>query len=159
MSIAENFHPQSKVWMYQSNRPFTPEEIKNINAELKLFAQKWTAHNLQLKAMAQVLEDRFILLMVDETQTGASGCSIDTSVNFMKALGEKYGVDFFNRMLFSYLNQNGIETKPLSEIPSLKERKILADDTPVFNNLILTKAEFDSGWQIPFGQSWLQRFA
>lgn len=159
MTTTTQFHPQSKVWMYQSNRAFTPDEIKNLNAELALFAQKWTAHNLQLKAIAQVLEDRFVLLMVDETQTGASGCSIDTSVNFMKALGQKYQVDFFNRMLFSFLTKNGIDTKPLSEIPELIGQKILTAETIVFNNLILTKTEYDSQWQIPFAKSWMQRFA
>ena len=86
MTTPEQLAAASKVWMYQSSRPLSPEEQQRINVEMQAFARQWTAHNQQLKAWGGVLEDRVLVLMVDETVAGASGCSIDKSVHFMQDL-------------------------------------------------------------------------
>lgn len=86
MNLNTNYSPDSKVWIYQSSRPFTEEEISAINDQLAIFTKQWTAHNAQLQAQGNIIEDRLILLIVDETHTAASGCSIDTSVHFIKSL-------------------------------------------------------------------------
>ena len=95
----ENFSPQSKVWVYQSSRPFSDSEIIALNNKLKQFSVQWTAHNQQLLASGNVMYDRFIVLMVDESQTMASGCSIDTSVHFIKQLEQDYKIELFNRTI------------------------------------------------------------
>jgi hypothetical protein len=41
--------------------------------------------------------------MVDERKAGVSGCSTDSSVRFIKSLGEKYKVDFFNRTNLAFV--------------------------------------------------------
>jgi len=89
--------PHSRVWVYQSSRPFTEEEVVNLNLDLAAFTLQWTAHNQQLAARGGVGYGRFVLLMVDESRGGGtSGCSIDKSVHFMQDLGEEYQVDFFD---------------------------------------------------------------
>jgi len=47
----------------------------------------WTAHNNQLKAKGEIRYNRFLILIVDESQAGASGCSIDKSVPFYETAG------------------------------------------------------------------------
>ena len=158
MNMTENFSPASKVWIYQSSRPLTQEEIHALNSELKTFASQWTAHNQQLQAYAGVLEDRFIVLMADETHTHASGCSIDASVHFIKSIETKYNIALFNRMLMSYRSVNGIQTVSLDEIPALIKANLLSDDTPVYNTLVTTKDEFDRSFVVPLGKSWIKQF-
>ena len=82
----QQFPDHARVWVYQSNRPFSQEEIEGLNQQLGHFARQWVSHNQLLKASAQVVHDRFIVLMVDEGQVGAGGCSIDRSVAFLKSL-------------------------------------------------------------------------
>jgi len=67
----------SRVWVYQSNRAFTDNEVEKINEQLTLFVDKWVSHNQALKAYGAVYHNQFVVLMVDESQAGASGCSID----------------------------------------------------------------------------------
>ena len=69
MNLNTNYSPDSKVWIYQSSRPFTEEEIIAINDQLAIFTKQWTAHNAQLQAQGNIIEDRLILLIVDETHT------------------------------------------------------------------------------------------
>ena len=150
----ENFSADSKVWIYQSERPFTNEEIIYINDATKVFTKQWTAHNLQLKAAGSVIEDRFILLMVDETQAGASGCSIDKSVHFIQQLQDQLNVNLFNRLLISFKNEKGIHTIPLIDLPKALSENNLTSFTPIFNTTVLSKSQFENQWMIPLNESW-----
>ena len=75
----------TRLWIYQSDQPLPAEQNKEIRALIDRFAQQWVSHNQQLTATGDLLFDRFLLLMVDESKAGASGCSIDSSVAFVKA--------------------------------------------------------------------------
>ena len=75
----------ARVWIYQSNREFTDSESQEIREAASQFVQSWKAHEVQLLAAAEVLYNRFIVLSVDENIAGASGCSIDKSVKFIRA--------------------------------------------------------------------------
>lgn len=152
------FSPHSKVWIYQSSRPFTENEIKTLNEKLLAFATQWTAHNQQLHAGAKVLEDRFILLMVDETNSEASGCSIDKSVHFMKELEKLLHISLFDRMLVNYRNGDSLHTTNLDNLVALYNSGEVNGDTEVYNPLVHTKKELDENFVVPLNNSWVKQF-
>ena len=90
--------PSSKVWVYTSNRDFHITEVNFIEDSLKMFIPQWAAHGAKLIGNGAVYKSRFVIISVDESQVNASGCSIDSSVHFIKKLGAELGVDFFSRM-------------------------------------------------------------
>lgn len=104
-----------------------------------------------------MLHNRFILLMVDESQADASGCSIDSSVRFLKQLQAKYGVDLFDRMAFSYKDGEEVHTVSRDKFNELYASGAINDDTLVFDTLVNTKAGFDAGWLKPLSESWHAR--
>ncbi len=155
MTTPEQLAATSKVWMYQSSRPLSTDEQMRIAVELQSFARQWTAHNLQLKAWGGIIEDRVLVLMVDESVAGASGCSIDKSVHFMQELEARYGIHLFDRMLLSYKSEAGVvETIPAAAIAEKIEAGTLQPQTPVINMLAASKAELDTRLYIPFEESW-----
>ncbi len=141
-----NLSPSSKIWIYKSNRELTASEQELIRKELDIFIPQWAAHGSSLFGGAEVLENWFVVLAVDESQTMASGCSIDTSVQFMKALGKELNVDFFDRMQV-LMDLNG-EKKQVhfSEIGENPDAKI-------YNPLVSSLGEFHSSWLIPVNES------
>ncbi len=149
--------PDTRVWIYQSNRPFSSEDLPKIRETVQYFAQLWVSHNQQLRAWSDVLHRRFIVLMVDESQAGASGCSIDKSVHFLKALQAEYQVDLFDRLVFSYLDGETVHTVPRETFAQLYADGVIHDETPVFDTLVSTKGAFDQGFVRPLGQSWHKR--
>ncbi len=156
--MLEEFSAHSKVWVYQSSRPFTNNEARKIKAELSLFAQQWSAHNNQLKAAGFVYEDRFIVLMADETRNTASGCSIDKSVRFIKEIESNFNLELFNRMLINYMDGNRLKTVSLDDLSHLFKAGEINNTTTVFNPLVQTKQEFDHLFKIPLEVSWLKSF-
>lgn len=148
----------SKVWLYHSDRVFNDQEIPVIKSKIFEFVRKWVSHNNALKSYGNLFHGRVIALFVDETMSKASGCSIDTSVHFLEALGHQMQADFFKRTLFTTIKDNVVETYSDSEFRNAYQSGIINDHTLVIDNLVKTKSEFLTEWVKPLNDSWLKRF-
>ena len=150
--------PASRVWIYTTARPLTDAEQTQLLPQLQRFVQQWTAHNAALKATAEVFANQMIILVVDESHTGASGCSIDKSVHFLEQQSEAIGVDFFDRMRFGWVNEMGqIVFNARDEFAPLKAAGTVTEDTLMVNSLAANLSEMKEKWLIPLGKSWHNR--
>ncbi len=138
-----------------SSRPFTDLETTEIEIAVNHFAKAWTAHGSNLKASGEVRFNRFIILMVDESHAGASGCSIDKSVHFIKSLEQQFDVEFFNRLLFAWKERDEIHVSTLSAFPALYNNHEITDETIVFDNNVTTKKQFEERWLVILRDSWM----
>ena len=139
----------SRVWIYQSDRILTDQEVVFVKQRLLEFCNNWKAHQAHLKSSYQVLHNRFIILLVDEQQLDASGCSIDASVALLKSLEKDYNLDLFNRTIVAYEEEQNIFTMPL-----LSFKKLVKADTIVFNNLVTDKSGLENDWRVVAKDSW-----
>ncbi len=149
-----HFSENSRVWIYQADRKLTDTETLQLQQQLNSFAQSWTAHNNALKAGAEIRYNRFIVLVVDESQAGASGCSIDKSVNFMKQVEQHYNINLFDRFNLAYRDGSEVLSAPRAQFEELIKQGSINQDTIVFNNLVQTLAELNTKWEVPFKNSW-----
>lgn len=154
MTLADH----ARIWVYQAERVLTSQEQATVRQQATKFTQQWVAHNQQLKAEAELLEDRFLVLAVDESMAGASGCSIDSSVHFVQQLGAQLGVDFFNRMLFSYKSAS-CEVQTVDRLTFGQRYAVgdIDDATIVFDPLVKTVGELRTQFEKPLAQSWHKR--
>ncbi len=151
------FSPQSKVWIYQSDRLFTASDLAYLNDILGEFTKNWTAHTQQLKAGYEIKYGHFIVLIVDETLTGASGCSIDKSVHLMKQIEEKLNINLFDRLQIAWKNGESFKISSKPEFEQLAEAGIVNSQTIVFNNLVKDFQEYQTSWETPLVNSWHAR--
>jgi hypothetical protein len=151
------FSEQSRVWIYQSDRELSDAQAAKILDQLNGFAAEWTAHNHQLKAKAEIRYNRFLILIVDESQAGASGCSIDKSVNFMKKLEQQFGINLFDRFNFAYREGEQVISAPRHQFEELLKTKKINSQTIVFNNLVHDLQQLETKWEVPFKDSWHQQ--
>jgi len=152
-----SFPDESRVWIYTSSREFSEMEIPEIQHHVQAFAREWASHSVQLFATAGIFHNRFLVLVVDESKMGASGCSIDSSVRFIKELGDKYNADFFNRQLYSFLMSDEVCVYDHAELKSAFKNGEIGHHTLFFDTLVKSKGEFQRAWLKPVGSSWLQR--
>ena len=148
------FSENSRVWIYQSDKQLTEEQTAQIQQHLNAFTTQWTAHNNQLKAKAEVRYNRFLILIVDETQAGASGCSIDKSVHFMQQLEQKFGINLFDRFNLAYREGEEILSLPRDGFEEKLKAGSIGSNTIVFNNLVQNLKQLDTQWEVPFKDSW-----
>ncbi len=154
----EDLPEESKVWIYQSNRKFSDEEILDIERDLKTFIESWNAHGTALEASYQIRYNRFLILAVDQEVQSASGCSIDSSVSFIQSLEKKYNVELLDKMNVTFKNGDHIAHKPLMEFKKMAKEKAVSGNTIVFNNLVNTLGEYIEYWEVPANESWHSRF-
>lgn len=154
----ESLSPASRIWIFQSDRPFSAQQLKVANERLRTFVEEWAAHGIPLKTSYKIEFNQFIVLAADESHHTASGCSIDSSVRVLKDLEAALGVDLFNRNLVAFRQDDRITLVALQELKEKFRSGILKADALTFNNLVSTKAEFESGWIAPAERTWLRRY-
>lgn len=154
----ETLPEESRVWIYQSDRKFSDEELAEIEAELKQFVEEWSAHGTGLQASYAVKYNRFIVLAVNQEGQHATGCSIDASVHFIQQLEQKYKVTLLDKMNVTFRQGEFITHKPLIDFKKMAKEKSVSANTIVFNNLVNTVGEFNDYWEVPAAESWHSRF-
>ena len=143
----------SRVWIYQSDRSLSDNEVVFIQHKLLSFCNNWKSHKEHLISSYRVLYNRFIILLVDEQQQNASGCSIDSSVKVIKEIEIEFGIDLFNRTQIAFEQKGEIVTLSIPEF-----KKVVQSDTVVFNNLVTTKADLEENWETVASNSWHTKF-
>ncbi|MEO6638235.1 MAG: hypothetical protein ABIN25_08155 [Ginsengibacter sp.] len=155
--IPKNFDDNSRVWVYQSNRAFTLIEAIGIEEQLSNFTTNWNSHGNPVKGFANLFFGQFIIFMADETATGVSGCSTDSSVRIVKSIEQDYQVEFFNRTLLAFAFRERIQCVPMEALNYEIDNGMVNGDTLYFNNTVLTKKDLRAKWIIPVKDSWLAK--
>lgn len=155
--LNKNFHPDSRVWIYQCNRLFTIDEALEIEELLKEFIGKWNSHGAPVKGEAHLFFGQFIVILADETATGVGGCSTDSSVRVIKYIEQKFLVSMFDRTSLAFIVKGKMQLLPLSQLQYALDNGFIDLDTLYFNNTVQTKSELENSWIIPLKDSWLTK--
>lgn len=153
-----NLPDNSRIWIYQSDRQFTVEELEYITTKTIHFIDNWTRHGEALKGSFTIKYNQFLVLAVDESFNCVSGCSIDASVRFIKDLEEELNFDLMNKLNISFKDGKNINIVKLSEFQNYVKDGKITDKTIVFNNMVNTKSDFEKNWEVQASDSWHNRF-
>jgi len=154
--LPADFNDNSRVWIYQASRLFTLSEALQTEDILNGLVANWTAHGSPVKGYANLLFGQFIVLMADETATGVSGCSIDSSVRIIQQAEKQFGVELFNWQDLAFIVKDKVQIVPRQQFSYALENNFLTSDTLFFNNVVTTKKELEESWIIPIKDSWLK---
>jgi hypothetical protein len=146
----KNLPDDSRIWVYQSNRKLSDEEVVILIPKIEDFLEQWTAHGSDLEAGFEIKYNRFIVLGLNQANASASGCSIDASVRFIQSLEQEFDVTFYNGEFIAH--------KSLIDFRKMAKARSVSPNTIVFNNLVNTKAEYLENWEVPAKESWHSRF-
>ena len=138
----------SRVWVYQTDRLMTAKEENMAVYALKSALELWNAHGEDLLGSVKVVDGRFVILAVDESHKLPSGCSIDSSVSWLKKLGEEMNIDFFDRSLI-FISNSEIKSAPPFGLKKAVEQGLINPETTIYNsNGVQTIAQLHSNWKI-----------
>ena len=149
----EKMPEDARVWVYQSNREFSTEEVEKISFLTKEFLNTWTAHNQELNASFEIRYHIFLIIMIDGKHALASGCSIDKSIHFIQNIERQFTISLLDRQIVALKEAGRINLLKRTDFEKMIEKEISLD-TIVFNNLVQTKHELNTKWEIPIRESW-----
>ena len=160
MRVPFNQLPEkARLWIYPCSRSLSDAEVTNINEKIDVFVQEWLSHKREVQGSGYVLNHRFIVLSADESEVDVSGCSIDSSVRFVKELEKIYGMQCFERTHVYFLNEGGtVDTVDFRDLRTAWEQGTIHEGTLIFNLQATTVEDLRSNWMIPILQSMYSRF-
>jgi hypothetical protein len=147
----------NRAWAYVISGKLSDSELDQLLKAGKTFVEHWTAHEKKLTASFEIFNKRIILVKVNEEATGASGCSIDKLIRFVKVSESMFGVELLNRQLVAYKNGDNIEVVHSSKIKELIDNHTLAENTLIYNTAIAIEDDIKN-WEQPLKNSWLNKY-
>ncbi|MEY5048424.1 MAG: hypothetical protein RLZZ175_1783 [Bacteroidota bacterium] len=149
----------SKIWIYQSSRLFTDIEVNDLELRLSNFVENWESHSRTLKGAFLILENRFVVISVDETVNDASGCSIDKSVHFLQEIENEFKTQLLDKSKVAIKSNDGyVVLYPLLSLKEAVRLGEISQNTLVYNNLVSTKKDFETSWIVPVEATWLNKY-
>mgnify|MGYP000164657672 CR=1 FL=1 len=147
----------SRVWIYQCDQFVSDDVAEQIQKALYDFTMVWQSHGMDVESYAQLFHKKFLVFVADESNL-VSGCSIDSSVYLIKQLEQAYNLSFFDRLNFSYLQDDTVSVINSAQIKEAYDDGIINAETLMFDNLVNTKEAFINNWVIPLNESWYKRY-
>lgn len=153
--LPADFDDRSRVWIYQSTRPFTDEQAREIDEQILQFTSQWQVHGKPAKGWGKLLFNRFVVMMADETYEAISGCSTDSMVRIIKSIERQYDCNLFDRLSITFLVKGKAEVLPMDQVQYALDNGYINAGTQLFNNLVGTKREMVTQWLQPLSLSWM----
>lgn len=146
-----DFPDDSRVWFFMLNRPCSDKE--GFLDRLHRFMTQWAAHGKSLAAKGALIQDRLLVIAVNEHLEGASGCSIDTLNRFLRDEQAIQEVDFFNRMQVVLAHENALIVVDEASFASA-----LQYDSNVVQTHLGKVGIFRNEPTIPASSSWVKKY-
>ena len=154
----DQLSPTSRVWIYSCSRPFSESEQGLIRAALQTFCEGWGAHGKGMYTSFEILHEQLLVLAVDESQLGASGCSIDASVRALRQLEESLDLDLVDQGKITLKTSDGaLRVVSGLAVKSKVETGEISATQEVLQPNLQTKGDLQALWQ-PVLKSWLSRY-
>ena len=154
----DNMPEDSKIWIYQSDRPFEEQEKTWIISKLVAFCNQWNTHGAEMPSSFDLKYDQFIILSVDQSQMGASGCSIDSSVRVIREIEVKLNINLLDSGKVAYLEGENVKVAFLPEIKNHVLEGSLKSNSKMFNPSVNKIADLNDKWLIEADSSWLKKY-
>jgi len=139
---------ESKVWIYSSEKKLNMNQIEYIENKISNHLVNWQSHKKDIEAAVNIVENRFVIIAVDETKVSASGCSIDSLYRLIQDIELQLSISLLNRLnVYCVINDN-IVCLPIS---SLKDK---VDSSTLFYDLTINNKFQLSNFLKPIKNGW-----
>jgi hypothetical protein len=152
----ERMPGSARLWVFAASRPLNRDEGTRLLAAADQFLAGWSAHRVPLSTARELRHDQFVFVAADEAAAGASGCSIDALVRFMRDVESRLDVRLTDNGLVWFRTPAGnVSCVSRPDFQQLADRGDVGPETIVFDNTIQTVGARRAGqWELPAKRSW-----
>ena len=152
----ENLPDSSRVWIFGSDRLLAEKATTTLLKGVDAHLADWKAHGEALTVGKQFRDGRFLVVAVDQSTTGATGCSIDGLFRVLQGLEQAVGASMVGGGRVFYRGAEGVvQTTTRAELAGLAASGAISKDTVVFDTSITDLGIFRSGFEKRAKESWI----
>ena len=153
----ENLPDASRVWIFASDRPLTEDGTTTLLKAVDEHLTEWKAHGEPLTVGSQLRDNRFLVIAVDQSVAGATGCSIDGLFRVLQGLEAKIGANLVGGGRVFYRDSHAaVQGTTREQIPALVTSQSITKDTVVFDTSLTDLGAFRSGFEKRAKESWIK---
>jgi hypothetical protein len=146
---------ESRLWIFAAERELAPRERDYLLGTVDEFLDRWQAHGHPLTSARDLRHDRFLLIGVDQSSAGASGCSIDALLRDIKRVEGTLGLALVDHGPVLFRAGDAIARVPRDQFSDLARAGSVTPETVVFNNTLTRVGDVRDGrWEVPASESW-----
>lgn len=148
----------ARIWVFTADPALDSAQESELLDRVDRFLDGWNAHGHPLTGARRWLEDRFLVVAVDERTAPPSGCSIDALHRILLEFEEREGLRLTDHADVYYRAEEGAvhrATRP--EFARLAREDAVDLETPVFDATITRKADLEARFEVPAGAAWHRR--
>jgi hypothetical protein len=151
----EDLPDDARTWVFGSDRTLDAGASDSLLNEVDGFLSQWKAHEAPLTVGREWKYGRFFTIAVDQSTTGASGCSLDGLFRTLKSLEPRLGASLVTSGLIFFRDEKGaIQSVDREQFTALSAGGKIAPDTQVFDPTVTTLREWRARFELNVGDSW-----
>ncbi|MDB4887802.1 MAG: hypothetical protein JWN79_3240 [Gemmatimonadetes bacterium] len=156
----ETLPDASRVWIFGSDRPLTEAGTAALLKGVDEHLANWKAHGEPLTVGSQFRDNRFLVVAVDQSTAGATGCSIDGLFRVLQGLEGTVGANLVGGGRVFYRGaESVVQSTTRDQVPALVQSEAITKNTVVFDTSITDLGKFRSGFEKRAKESWIAELA
>jgi len=154
----EQLSDEARIWVYQASRPLVQQECEQVLQEAQNFLAQWASHGNPLQCSATILHNQFLILAVEESFQGATGCAVDASVQFIRSLEQALQLSLLDRTQIAFRRGQENVVVPLAQLKEKIQQEVIMPGMLIFDNTVTKKADLEAKWLVRAEDAWLGRY-
>lgn len=145
----------ARVWVFGAANELTQPASERLLDAVDGFLTQWNAHGSPLTCGREWRDGRFLAIGVDQSATGASGCSIDGLFRTLARLEPELGTSLLGGGRVYYRdNDGGVNATTRKGFADLTRVGRIGPDTPTFDTSVTTASAWREQFERPVRESW-----
>lgn len=146
----------ARIWVFGADQPVRGAAADTLLAAVDRFLAEWKAHGVPLHCARDWREDRFLVVGVDVTREGASGCSIDGMFRTLQDLERSVGARLVGGGRVFYRRDGATRAASRDEFAQLAGQGDVTPETPVFDTTVTSMGDLRAKWERPASATWVR---
>ena len=152
----ETLPDSARVWVFGSDQPLGDEGTKALLEGVDGHLAEWKAHGAPLTVSREWRDGRFLVVAVDQSTTGATGCSIDGLYRVLQQLERSVGANLVGGGRVFYRDDHGaVQWASRNEVSRLGRTGVITKDTVVFDTSLTDLGTFRACFERRAKESWV----
>jgi len=145
----------ARLWVFAATDPITGDRADQLLAAVDEWLAEWKAHGEPLTCARDWRDDRFLVIGVDQSTAGASGCSIDALFRVLQDLQSSLGSSLVGGGRVFYRDRDGkISSTSRGDFATKAAKGEVDADTIVFDTSLNRAIDFRNRFENRAGESW-----
>lgn len=152
----ETLPDAARVWVFGSDKPLSEDGTKCLLSGVDAHLEDWKAHGAPLTVGREWRDGRFLVVAVDQSTAGASGCSIDGLFRVLQQLEREVDASLVVGGRVFYRGGHGeVQTASRADIAGLAQSGVISKDTVVFDTSLTDLGTWRACFERRAKDSWV----